>query len=167
MSSFKQFTGASDVQYSILASEALDKDYWLVTRAFTYYVDYNTKKLRVDVPLGFLTDGASVPKLFWNIIPPWGRYGQAAIVHDWLCENLYFLDENDQRVAISRKECDRTLYEAMQVLGVPPATAKMIYGAVSAYRMTVGTNKVNVEPGKIEIQEAMQRRFALTGSFTL
>jgi hypothetical protein len=166
MSSFKQFTGASDVQYSILASETLDKDYWLVTKAFTYYVDFDTKKLRVEIPLGFLTDGASVPKIFWNIIPPWGRYGQAAIVHDWLCENLYFLDENDQKVPITRKRCDQTLYEAMQVLGVPPTTAKMIYGAVSAYRMTIGTNKVNVEPGKIEMQEALQRRYAETGIFT-
>lgn len=166
MSSFKQFTGASDVQYSIIAAETLDKDYWLVTKAFTYYVDYNTKKLRVDVPLGFLTDGASVPKLFWNIIPPWGRYGQAAIVHDWLCENLYFLDENDQKVPITRKECDLTLYEAMHVLGVPPSTGKMIYCAVSAYRMTFGTSKVNVKPGKIELQEALQRRFAATGTFT-
>lgn len=166
MSSFKQFTGASDVQYSILASETLNKDYWLVTKAFTYYVDFETKKLRVEIPLGFLTDGASVPKIFWNIIPPWGRYGQAAIVHDWLCENLYFLDENNQKVPITRKRCDEILYEAMKVLGVPPSTAKMIYGAVSAYRMTIGTNKVNVEPGKMEMQEALQRRFAETGVFT-
>lgn len=38
----------------------------------------------IIVPKGFETDFASVPRLFWNILPPWGEYAPAAIVHDYL-----------------------------------------------------------------------------------
>ena len=36
------------------------------------------------VPKGFVTDGATIPKIFWNILPPVHRYFPAAIVHDYL-----------------------------------------------------------------------------------
>lgn len=41
----------------------------------------------VVVPVGFESDGASVPRIMWPIIgPPMrGRYLTAAIVHDYLC----------------------------------------------------------------------------------
>lgn len=36
------------------------------------------------VPKGFVSDLASVPRILWSIIPPWGKYYKAAIVHDYL-----------------------------------------------------------------------------------
>ena len=38
----------------------------------------------IEVPAGFETDFASVPRLFWRVVPPWGRYSPAAVVHDYL-----------------------------------------------------------------------------------
>jgi hypothetical protein len=29
----------------------------------------------LNVPAGYLTDGDSVPRVFWSLIPPWGAYG--------------------------------------------------------------------------------------------
>lgn len=51
-----------------------------------------------NVPAGFITDGASVPRGLWNLFPPIGRYLVAAIVHDhalesgrgWTISNLLF-----------------------------------------------------------------------------
>lgn len=43
----------------------------------------------ITVPAGFVTDGASVPRLFWNIVPPYGRYLVAAIVHDYMYETAH------------------------------------------------------------------------------
>jgi len=38
----------------------------------------------VTVPAGFISDFASIPRLFWRVLPPWGEYNRAAVVHDYL-----------------------------------------------------------------------------------
>ena len=38
----------------------------------------------VRVPIGFVTDFASVPRLFWSLLRPDGLYAYAAVVHDYL-----------------------------------------------------------------------------------
>src|SRR5262245_55189884 len=38
----------------------------------------------VTVPVGFVTDFASIPRIFWSALPPDGRYTYPAIVHDYL-----------------------------------------------------------------------------------
>lgn len=40
--------------------------------------------LTIVVPKGFVSDGASVPWFFWKIVPPFGNYLRAAVVHDYL-----------------------------------------------------------------------------------
>jgi len=42
----------------------------------------------VTVPAGFVTDFATIrPRILWPILPPWGRYSPAAVIHDWLYLN--------------------------------------------------------------------------------
>lgn len=36
----------------------------------------------------FPTDLASVPRLFWALLPPAGIYEKAAVLHDWFCVHL-------------------------------------------------------------------------------
>lgn len=38
------------------------------------------------VPKGFISDGASIPSIFWGLIAPCidGRTLRASIIHDWL-----------------------------------------------------------------------------------
>lgn len=38
----------------------------------------------VQVPARFVSDGASVPRIFWMVFPPIGLYFYAALVHDYL-----------------------------------------------------------------------------------
>src|SRR5262245_60709692 len=38
----------------------------------------------VNVPAGFVTDFASIPRAFWSLLRPDGRYTHPAIVHDYL-----------------------------------------------------------------------------------
>lgn len=83
--------------------------YWRVERAFDYHVGVEGSGEVISVPRGFLTDFASVPRVFWVIIPPDGSYSQGAVLHDYMyTKHLY-----------KRKECDRIFYEAMGVLKVP------------------------------------------------
>lgn len=121
-----------DTRYDAHASALLGKDHWRILTPFSYKID---EESWVTIPKGYLTDGASVPRLFWNMIPPWGPYGQAAVVHDLLCEYLSVV-RNGVPTTITRAECDKTLYQAMENLGVPFLQRWMIYGGVCSYRIT-------------------------------
>jgi len=78
-------------------------------RLLESFIYYTNKKEVICVPEGFITDFASIPRLFWSIIgSPIGRYGKAAVVHDWLYHTQKY----------SRKYADAIFLEAMAVLGV-------------------------------------------------
>lgn len=43
-----------------------------------------TKVGNVTIPKDFVTDGASVPRLLWWLLPPTGVYFDEAVLHDYL-----------------------------------------------------------------------------------
>lgn len=139
-SEFVQFSGPLNTEYAYDESDALGSDYWRVTKTFRYYIGGLDSQRWVTVPAGYLTDGASVPRIFWNIIPPWGRYGAATTVHDILCEYLEIYDHGEIK-KITRAEADAILKEAMIVLGVKKQDVDRIYNAVCLYRIVSGVNK--------------------------
>jgi hypothetical protein len=49
-------------------------------------VVYFGREDRFEVPAGFDTDFASVPRVFWWLVPRYGRYTKASVLHDHLCE---------------------------------------------------------------------------------
>jgi hypothetical protein len=100
---------------------------WKLMQSFEYYRTDNEDDIIV-VPAGFVTDFASVPRIFWNIFPPWGKYGKAAVLHDW----LYSIEYKN-----NRKLCDDIFYEAMKILGVGFTTRNIIYYAVRSFGWTV------------------------------
>lgn len=82
---------------------------YVLHRSFSYYTDLLPVTV-IDVPAGYRTDFASIPRIFWRVLPPFGRYGKAAVIHDWLCD-------------VEPKICDHltaadVFDEAMAVLGV-------------------------------------------------
>lgn len=72
----------------------------IVRRGFTYHIGSEYSNDKVVIPVGFITDFASVPFIFWWIFPPWGRYGKAAVLHDWLYQRRF---ENKVRCEICKK----------------------------------------------------------------
>jgi hypothetical protein len=93
---------------------------WRVVRQFIY----TTKAGRhITVPAGFVTDFASIPRGLWNIFPPTGKYGHAAVVHDYLY----------RQTTLSRNECDKIFLEAMEDLQVGWFTRRLIYRAVRLF----------------------------------
>lgn len=140
MSSFTRFSAALQVQYDEDASEILGADHWRVCQPFRFYLGGKDTDRWVYVPAGYLTDGASVPRACWSLIPPWGSYGQAAVVHDIVCEYLSITVDGKPH-SVTRTECDEILLEAMTVLGVPEAQRNAIYGAVSLYRVASGVDE--------------------------
>lgn len=62
------------------------------------------------VPDGFVTDFASVPRIFWRLIPPTGDHGPACVLHDWLYSRKHY-DGIDWRH--DRRYADALFYEAL------------------------------------------------------
>lgn len=77
--------------------------------------------VKVTIYAGFVTDLASIPRIFRFLIIKNGRHRAAAIVHDYLCRlGLDF----------SRITADKIFYEAMKVCKVPWLRRKLMYAAV-------------------------------------
>ena len=74
----------------------------------------------VNVPTGFVTDLASVPRIFWSILQPDGLYAYAAVVHDY----LYWTQST------SKDEADGVFRYTMEELGVGSLTLKTLFQAV-------------------------------------
>ena len=134
MSSFTSFDGTSEmsISYASRASKEAGKDLWVVNQPFSYYVGKIEDNVWVHVPVGFITDGATVPRLFWWLIPPLGQYGQAAVLHDYLRAKRYVL-RNAVEVPITIKQTDDIFLEAMAALEVPVWKRYFMYAAVRVY----------------------------------
>jgi len=77
----------------------------------------------ITVPKGFVTDLASIPRLFWNILPPFGRYGKPSVIHDYLYFSCLF----------QRKKADKIFLYAMESTGVGIIRRKVMYYAVRIF----------------------------------
>lgn len=134
---FTNFDAKLAIEYDEVASKALGKDYYRVLKSFRFYRSAEDRATWGYVPAGFLTDGASVPRPLWWLVPPWGAYGQAATLHDILCETKT-LFHNEIPVTITRKEADTIFLEAMKATGVSWVTRTAMYGAVRAWSIFGG-----------------------------
>lgn len=105
---------------------------WKLLKRFTYHVGYEGSKDKISVPAGFITDFASVPNVFWTLLPAWGKYGKAAVVHDYLYQTCQDTNLNFLRRIFSkkRKRADKIFKEAMQVLAVKEWKVFVMYWAV-------------------------------------
>lgn len=148
------FSNNTPIEYDADASKILKKDHWRVSRSFRYWIDEYSC---ADVPSGYLTDGATVPQVFWNIIPPWGAYGLAAITHDVVCEYLTIKttdsEGNLQHTKVTRATCDKILKLAMQDLHVSKPKIAMIYYAVCLYRIASRTDMPQLNLIKLGLEE--------------
>jgi hypothetical protein len=88
---------------------------------FRYVSSYGT----IEVPVGALSDGASIPKIFWPILGPYGPYFRSAVVHDFLYSDL-----NDE---FTRAESDLIFKEAMFNEGIGWCQRETIYRAVRLF----------------------------------
>ncbi len=107
----------------LLVSPLADGRTWVVSRDFGYEVGEEGKGDIVNVALGFETGFASIPRVFWIVLPKWGRYGNASVIHDW----LYWIQSR------SRREADDIFLEAMGILNVRALKKRLIYWAVRGF----------------------------------
>ncbi len=118
-----QFTGP-------LRLEHLDADWrlWRLLEPLRYEVGHLGSGQVVEVPAGFVTDGASVPRVLWGWLPAWGRWSRAATLHDYGYGLIH--EGAPHPLMVTRQEADRVFYEAMLVSGVNRPTALVMWLAV-------------------------------------
>jgi hypothetical protein len=109
---------------SLNVSRFADSIYFL-TQAIGWQPDNPAQSTfeKVTVPKGFVTDFASIPSIFWSVLPPDGRYVYPAIIHDY----LYWTQDRP------RKEADQILQIGMEEFDVGRATRIAIYNAVRSF----------------------------------
>lgn len=76
------------------------------------------------VPPGTETDFASVPRILWNVLPPFGKHSRAAVLHDWLYQTAPH--------RMSRSAADDLFRQAMDVCGVGWFTRQTMWSGVRA-----------------------------------
>jgi hypothetical protein len=97
--------------------------YYALTEEISWSPEKEDKPLRpVNVPYGFVTDFASIPRIFWTLLPRDGQYTYAAIVHDYLYWNQ----------TTSREDADKVFRAVMYEFGVSAAHVTAIFAAVRA-----------------------------------
>ena len=62
----------------------------------------------VIIPSGFRTDLSSIPEFMWGVMKPFGDFVLGAIVHDWMYQTKFKLDELGAKEA--RKFADKEMF---------------------------------------------------------
>ena len=100
--------------------EQVDAVNWRVLEPITYRGQRDVW----TVPAGAGTDFASVPRVFVWLVPSYGKYTAAAILHDHLWREVV------PAGTLSRLDADGLFRQAMRQLGVPFAQRWLMWAAV-------------------------------------
>ena len=98
----------------------IDDKYWELLEGFEYHVGYLGSGEIITVPPGFITDFASIPRVFWPIIAPNGKHGKAAVIHDYCYATACY----------RKLRSDRIFLEGMEVLKVEEWKRQTMFHAV-------------------------------------
>jgi hypothetical protein len=97
---------------------------WAVLKPISWKPNEADSKIApVDVPIGFVTDFASIPRAFYSLLRPDGEYTYPAVLHDY----LYWTQQR------SREESDNILRLAMVDFQIATVTLQTIYRAVRVF----------------------------------
>jgi hypothetical protein len=91
-----------------------------LVKPFAYHIGTYPSNKVIIVPEGFITDFASIPRVFWPILSPLDEYAKAAVLHDF----MYVM------APYERLRCEEIFLEAMTVLKVPEWKKMAVYRAV-------------------------------------
>lgn len=123
----------------LILQRFLEPVYILVNPIMWAPNDSVSKYKKVEVPKGFVTDLASIPRVFWSLLRPDADYAYAAIIHDY----LYWAQTT------TRADADEILRLSMEDLEVDKPKVAAIFNAV---RMFGGgawdANKSNKKSGE-------------------
>ena len=96
----------------------------------TKEVSYECEIGKIIVPVGFVSDGLSIPKLFWSIVgDPWDYLG-AGVVHDYACREGQRLRDLGIKYIYTWQEVHEIFRLALVDLGCNKSKAQLFKNAV-------------------------------------
>lgn len=113
-----------------------------LTEPFIFYYDYDRQgnivwnfedtskgefRYKIEAPVGFNSNGASVPFPFNILLPKWGDYGKAVVLHD-LLYNVFIRMHHG--TGCTRGSADRFLLLGCKILKVPAWQSYALYTGV-------------------------------------
>ena len=104
--------------------------------------------VRIDVPAGFICDGASIPRVLWWFTPPDGLHRSGSVAHDL----LYALLGKLANRVLSREEADFVFLCLLNLYSTPHA--KVMWRAVRCFGWSAWNNSTGVprvEPLRYQI----------------
>lgn len=104
-----------------------------------------SKRKEIIVPKNYVSDGGSIPKIFWWLLSPFEDYAKNCILHDYLCD-LFHLG------IIQRYIADKIFLESMQETHIKKSTRITLYVFVRLYGL-IRYNKLSMKMfgrGKVE-----------------
>ncbi len=103
-------------------------------------------EVSVTIPSGYMSDGASVPRLLWWLLPPWGdRATFAALLHDYLLARLQGFEPGGPILA-TRTECDAEFLAALLALKVAPWRAYLVWAGVRLHSFWLAVTRTTDQP---------------------
>jgi hypothetical protein len=115
----------SNITPSIRPTDGRWKDF--IIEDEVKYTDRKTGKT-VTIPVGFVTDFTSIPKLVRWRLDVMGKHACAALIHDW----FYRCGNWDDGTEVDRGEADRVLRDSADDLGVGWRDRWLLYSGVRA-----------------------------------
>jgi hypothetical protein len=114
--------------HELFRLDYVDGKNWLVSDGFTYWLNKNEF---VDIPSGFLTDFASIPRPLKVLWPsPGGPWDLPAVVHDYLYRYAEVEHVNGSLRTINRGEADQIFRDGMDLQEVRESAEACIYRGV-------------------------------------
>jgi len=107
---------------SALVTERLGNRLWVLVEPFIFSID----GVIYAIPRGFVTDGASCPRIMWSICAPVaGPFGEGAVIHDY----FHSIEGPD----IGRFTADMALYAFGRFRGANILQAQAVKSGVNCF----------------------------------
>lgn len=103
---------------------------WRVMEPLVWEVGAIGSGITITVPVGTLTDLASIPRIAWTVLPPDGPWTKAAVLHDGIYRSHGDIPRTGHPAPFTRAEADKILDDAMAAVGVGWASRWAIYAGV-------------------------------------
>lgn len=114
-----------DNQYfSDLVLKQIGPNEWQLAESLLYI---GSNGVKVDVPAGFTTDLASVPRSVWSLYSKTGKLARPSVIHDWLYVSALVRDE------ATRESIDNVFLCAMKDEGVAWLGRTIVHRAVRRF----------------------------------
>ncbi|MBZ7976888.1 DUF1353 domain-containing protein [Campylobacter sp. RM12637] len=103
-----------------------EKDKFELVESYGYECGFG----RVDIPSGYKTNGANIPRILWSFYPPNSpEYLSAVVIHDYLCDKAYQNDKNYEDFILA----DNIFFIALKELGVDRFKSALFYLSCKTY----------------------------------